>query len=88
MDEHDAAEHFQHKFGPTVLQVAGGVYSAFLWILENPQAGNKWAEQLDSDYILEHAKPYLGRIWSDFVDLSTTHIKNCYKFESFLSRRY
>jgi homospermidine synthase len=88
MDEYDAAEHFQHKFGPTVLQVAGGVYSAFLWILENPQVGNKWAEHLNSDFILEQAKPYLGRIWSNYVDLTTTHIKDCYKFESFLSRRY
>ncbi len=86
MDEHDASEHFDKKFGPTVLQVSGGVYSAFLWMLQNPNAGNKWAEHLDTDYILEQAKPYLGRVWSKYVDLSTTHLKDCYKFESFLSK--
>ena len=87
MDEFDAAKLFNHKFGPTVLQVAGGVYSAFLWMLENRNSGNKWAEELDSEFVLESAKEYLGRVWSDFVDLSETHIKDCYKFESFLIRK-
>lgn len=88
MDEHDAAQHFDRKFGPTVLQVSGGVYSAFLWMLENPNAGNKWAEHIDSDYILDKARPYMGRVWSNYIDLSATHLNNCYKFESFLSKEY
>lgn len=88
MDEHDAAEHFNHKFGPTILQVGAGVYSAFLWMLKNQKCGNKWAEQLDSDFILENAKPFLGRVWSNYVDLNSTHIKDCYKFESFLTKKF
>lgn len=88
MDEFDSAEHFDHKFGPTVLQVAGGLYGAFLWMLKNPKAGNKWPELLDTDFILEHARPYLGRVWSKYVDLNKTHIKDCYKFESFLTKKY
>lgn len=86
MDEHDAAEHFDKKFGPTVLQVAAGVYAAFSWMIQNPNAGNKWAEHLDSDYVLNIARPYLGRVWSNYIDLSTTHLKDCYKFESFLTK--
>lgn len=88
MDEYDAAPLFDHQFGPTVLQVGGGVYSAFLWMLNNPNVGNKWADDLDSEFILKHAEPFLGRIWSDYVDLSKTHLKDCYKFESFLTKKF
>lgn len=88
MDEFDAAHLFDHKFGPTVIQVASGLYSSFVWLLNNPNSGNKWAENLDSDFILEHAKPYLGRLWSNYVDLSKTHIKDCHKFESFITKKF
>jgi homospermidine synthase len=88
MDDIDANLLLDGEFGPTVLQVGGGVYSAFLWMINNPNSGNKWAEYLDSDFILETARPYLGRIWSNYVDLSKTKIKDCYKLESFLSKTF
>ena len=88
MDENDAKKLFDHKFGPTVLQVAGAVFSAFLWMLENPNSGNKWAEHLDSEFILKNAEKYLGQVYSEYVDLNETHIKDCFKFESFLTKKY
>jgi homospermidine synthase len=88
MDEYDSSKHFENKFGPTVLQVGGGVYSAFLWMLQNPRVGNKWAENLDTEFIIKNASPYLGRIWSNYVDLNKTHLQDCYKLESFLTQSY
>ena len=88
MDQYDASAWFDYKFGPTVLQVAGGVFSAFSWMCKNPNVGNKWAENLDSEFILEVARPYLGRVYSAFVDLEKTHIKDCKKFESFITKKY
>jgi len=87
MDEFDASTHLDYKFGPTVLQVAGGVYGAFLWMCVNPTSGNKWAENLDTDFVFNFANPYLGRVVSQHVDLTKTHIKDCYKFESFLAKK-
>lgn len=88
MDQYDAVNLFNYQFGPTVLQVAGGVFAAFVWLCGNPDKGSLWPEFLDSEFILEVAKPYLGRIYSGFVDLEKTHLKNCKKFESFLSKKY
>lgn len=88
MDQYDASELFNYQFGPTVLQVAGGVFSAFVWLCQNPNKGNLWAEFIDSEFILEVAKPYLGRVYSRFVDLEKTNLKGCKKFESFLLKKY
>jgi len=88
MDEVDSAQFFGHKFGPTVLQVAAGVYAAFSWACQNPNAGNKWPDMLDTDYILEVAKPFIGRFYSDYVDLTKTHLKDCHTFESFIAKKY
>jgi homospermidine synthase len=87
MDEFDASFHMDYKYGPTVLQVAGGVFSCFLWMCNNPNVGNKWAEQLDTDFILEISNPYLGRVYSQYVDVKNTHLKDCHKFESFLIKK-
>jgi len=87
MDEYDASLLLDYKYGPTVLQVAGGVFSCFLWMCKNPRKGNQWPEALDTDFILKVAKPFLGRIYSQFVDLNKTSIKNCFKFESFLASK-
>jgi homospermidine synthase len=88
MDEHDAALIFNHKFGPTVIQVAAGCYSGFLWMCKNQNAGCKWPDSLDSDFILQAAKEYLGRIYSNYVDLSQTHLKDCQKFEHFMTKKF
>jgi len=88
MDEYDASLLFEHKFGPTVLQVAAGCYAGFLWMCKNPTAGCRWPDYLDTEFCLKHAEPYLGRIFSGFIDLNKTHIKDCYKFESFVTKKF
>jgi len=87
MDEHDSALLFDQKFGPTVLQVAAGCYAGFLWMCKNPTAGCRWPDYLDSELILNLAEPYLGRIYSSYIDVSKTHLKDCVKFESFVTGR-
>ena len=87
MDEHDASLLFDHKFGPTSLQVSAGCYAGFLWMCNNLNAGCKWPERIDTDFILEASKKYLGRIYSKFVDLTKTDLKDCTKFEQFITRK-
>ena len=84
MDEFDAALHMNHEFNPTVIQVAAGAYSGMIYMSQYPNDGNKWSEDIDTEFIIKHSSPYLGRLMSDYVDLRKTHIKDCYKFESFL----
>lgn len=84
MDNNDSKKICNGMFGPTSLQVAAGVYASFLWLLKNPNSGNKWPEDLDTDFIFEHASEFLGQVYSDYVDLNQTHLKDCHKFEEFL----
>lgn len=79
MDDVDASQLFDHKFGPTVLQVAAGLYGGFMWASQNPKAGCRYPENLDTDFMIETAKPYIGRLVSTLVDLKTTSIKDCHK---------
>ena len=44
----------------TTLQVACSVLSAVMWMIENPNEGVNLPDQLPYEYILKHAKPYLG----------------------------
>lgn len=46
----------------TSLQVAAGVLGALSWMLEHPREGVVEAEDMDSAYVLEIARPYLGRV--------------------------
>lgn len=46
----------------TSLQVAAGVLSGLVWILENPCRGVVEPEDIDSARILEIAAPYLGKL--------------------------
>lgn len=84
MDNTDSAKFFGGKYGPTVLQVAAGVFSAFIWICKNKSRGCNWPESLDTHEILDISKEYLGNFYSNYVDLTETHVKDCYKFEDFL----
>jgi len=88
MDEFDSQLLFGKKFGPTAIQVAAGCFAAFAWACNNPDSGSRWAEDMDTEYILKLAAPYLGRVYSNFADLSETHIKDCKKFDQFLSKKY
>ena len=67
-------------FSPTVIQVAAGVLAAARWMIENPNAGILFPEDLPHAQILNYAAPHLGTIFSapvPFVPAGT-------QFENFL----
>jgi homospermidine synthase len=85
----------------TTVQVAIGVVSAICWMLENPTAGIVDPEDIDHEYILKVAKPYLGNFiskefeWSPVKD-NTVYFperkdlkidtKNIWSFSNFLDQ--
>jgi len=61
----------------TTMQVAIGVVSAAMWMIEHPKKGVLLPDDLPYDYILKIAKPYLGRfvsVASDWTPLSNYRI--------------
>jgi len=54
----------------TTMQVAIGVVSAVMWMLENPKKGFCLPDDLPYDYVLKIAKPYLGKFVSQDYDWS------------------
>lgn len=64
----------------TTMQVAIGVVSAIMWMIEHPNKGLCLPDDLPHDYILSIAKPYLGKFVSEASDW--TPFKNyqvCFK---------
>lgn len=51
-------------FGPTTIQVMAGILSGVSWMYKNKNKGLVFGEDLDDNYIIELAKPYLGRYYS------------------------
>lgn len=85
----------------TTLQVAIGVVSATMWMIENPLKGIRLPDDLPHDYILNIAKPYLGRFVSepsDWTPAKNYHVffkenpnayldtKNLWCFQNFMFR--
>lgn len=62
----------------TTMQVAVGVVSATMWMIENPEEGMCVPDDLPYDYILNISKPYLGRFVSEPSDW--TPLKNYQTF--------
>jgi len=58
----------------TTVQVAIGVVSAVMWMLENPQEGVCMPDDLPYEYILDIARPYLGELIS--IPSDWTPLKN------------
>ena len=52
----------------TTIQVAIGVVSAVMWMIENPSKGVCVPEDLPYDYVLKIAEPYLGKFISEPSD--------------------
>ena len=48
----------------TTIQVALGVVSAVMWMIENPKKGFCLPDDLAHEFVLNIAKPYLGEFWS------------------------
>jgi len=58
----------------TTIQVAIGVVAAVLWMIENPRQGINLPDDLPHDFVLDIAKPYLGKLVSKASDW--TPLKN------------
>lgn len=85
LDIHESRRLVPHR-NATTLQVACSVLSAVLWMIENPNEGVCLPDQLPYEFILKHAKPYLGSFISEPVDW--TPLKNWnHQFEHFGVRR-
>jgi len=64
----------------TTMQVAIGVVAASMWMIENPLMGVCVPDDLPHDYVLDIARPYLGKFISmpsDWTPLK--HYKNSFK---------
>jgi homospermidine synthase len=58
----------------TTVQVALGVVSAVMWMIENPEQGLCMPEDLPHDFVLKIATPYLGKVVS--IPSDWTPLKN------------
>lgn len=58
------ANNIMRNFGPTVVQVAASVVSAYKWMQDNPTQGVCWPDQLPHKYVMDFSAPYLGTIVS------------------------
>jgi len=58
----------------TTVQVAVGVVSAVMWMIDNPRKGFCLPDDLPHEFVLNIAKPYLGEFWSGPSDW--TPLKN------------
>lgn len=85
----------------TTIQVAAGVVAGVCWMLENPSRGVVQPEDLDTEFVLKLAKPYLGSFiskefeWSpaknyvnSYEERKDAEIdkKNLWAFSNFLAR--
>ncbi|MEP0519710.1 MAG: saccharopine dehydrogenase NADP-binding domain-containing protein [Hyphomicrobiales bacterium] len=52
----------------TSLQVIAGLISSIIYVIQNPREGLLEPEDLDTDFILDIATPYLGHVYSQAVD--------------------
>ncbi len=70
----------------TTMQVAIGVVSAIMWMIENPNQGFCLPDDLPYDYILKIAKPYLGKFisqaydWTPFKNYKMFFKENCSRY--------
>ncbi|OGS46851.1 MAG: homospermidine synthase [Elusimicrobia bacterium RIFOXYB2_FULL_62_6] len=63
LDIHESRKLVPHQNATTV-QVAIGVISAAMWMMDNPAEGVKVPDELPHEYILKIAKPWLGKLHS------------------------
>jgi len=64
----------------TTIQVAIGVLSAAMWMMDNPETGFNVPEDLPHDYILRIAKPWIGKLHSAKSDWTPLkHYTNAFK---------
>ena len=69
MNVNDAKKCGFKNAGPTTIQVAASIYSAFNYVIDNQHLGLLTPEELDWKYILKTAKPFLGHVYSKEIDI-------------------
>jgi len=52
----------------TSLQVAIGALAGMLWVIENPRSGIVEPDEIDHEFIMNIAKPYLGKVSGYYTD--------------------
>lgn len=64
--------HEARKLAPnnnaTTLQVAIGTLSGVIWVMEHPHAGIIEPDEIDFEYVMHIAEPYLGKIVGHYTD--------------------
>lgn len=60
----------------TSLQVAAGVLSGIIWAIKNPERGITEPEDMDHEYILSLALPYLGKVGGYYTDWTPLQEQN------------
>lgn len=70
----------------TTIQVAIGVISAVIWMIENPRKGVNLPDDLPYDYILDIAKPWLGKVVSEPYDWTPLKNKKLFFKENFSNK--
>lgn len=79
LDIHESRKLMPHQNATTV-QVAIGVISAAMWMMDNPEEGVNVPDDLPHDYILKIAKPWLGKLHSAASDWTPLkHYTNAFK---------
>ncbi|NQT47133.1 MAG: homospermidine synthase [Candidatus Omnitrophica bacterium] len=73
LDIHEARRLVPHQQA-TTLQVAISVVAAAMWMIENPKRGFIMPDDLDHEFVLKVAKPFISPFISDPVDW--TPLKN------------
>lgn len=57
----------------TSMQVVAGLISGMMWVIDHPDKGLLEPEEIDYQYILNIAKPYLGSVKGYFTDWNPIH---------------
>ena len=70
----------------TTIQVALGVTSAVMWMIENPHKGVCLPDDLPHEYVLKIAKPYLGKFVSEAYDWTPLKNRTVYFLENLDSK--
>lgn len=72
---HEAKKIANHN-NATSLQVAAGVLSGIIWAIKNPDRGIIEPEDMDHEFILHIASPYLGTVGGYYTDWNPLQDQN------------
>jgi Homospermidine synthase len=62
----------------TTIQVALGVISAIMWMIQNPRMGFCLPDDLPHEFVLDIARPYLGKFYSGPTDWTPLRDRSVY----------